>query len=244
MVAGALLGLLGLTLAGLATAASWAAVQQRGGGFITAPTQRYAVSSYALTTTDLNVLIDDGLPSAARPDATRVMVRATPADPAKPVFVGIAPQAEVAAYLSDVEHSELINVTFAPFRATYRTIPGSRTPEPPGRQTFWAVSAEGAGTQQVETALQSGNWAVVVMNADASPQVAADLTAGVRSALLGPIAAGLIVGTIVLLGAAVALLVWGASGLGRAVTSTGDMPSPCPHTRLGWPRASTPTPSS
>ena len=222
MVAGALLGLLGLTLAGLATAATWAAVQQRDGGFITAPTHRYTVSSYALTTTDLDVLIDDDLPSPARPDAARVVVRATPADPAKPVFVGIAPAAEAAAYLSDVEHSELTSVRFAPFRATYRTVPGSRTPEPPGRQTFWAVSAEGTGTQQAETALRSGNWAVVVMNADATPQVAADLTAGARFALLGPIAAGLIVGTVVLLGAGVALLVWGASGLGRSVSSTGD----------------------
>ena len=222
IVVGALLGLLGLTVAGAAAAASWVAVQQRGGGFVTAPTERYAVSSYALTTTDLNVLIDDGLPSAARPDVMRVLVRATPANPAKPIFLGIGPRAEVAAYLSDVQHSELVNVTFAPFRATYRDIPGSRTPEPPGRQTFWAVSAEGAGTQQAETALRSGNWVVVVMNADATPQVAADLTAGARSALVGPIAAGLIAGTIVLLGAAVALLVWGASGLGRAVTSTGD----------------------
>ena len=80
------------------------------------------------------------------------------------------------------------------------------------------------------------------MNADASPQFAADLTAGVRSALLGPIAVGLIVGTIVLLGAAVALLVWGASGLGRAVTSTGDVTSPCPHTPLGWLVAEHPYP--
>ena len=221
LVLGALLGLLGLTLAGLAAAAGWAVVQQRGGGFVTAPTHRYVVGSYALTTTDLKVLIDEGLPPVARPDATRVMVRATPADPAKPVFVGIGPRADVAAYLSDVAHSELTDVAFAPFRATYRAIPGSRTPEPPGRQTFWAVSAEGTGTQQAETALQSGNWVAVVMNADASPQVTADLTAGVRSALVGPIAAALIIGTAMLLCASVALLVWGASGLGRSVTSTG-----------------------
>jgi hypothetical protein len=233
MVAGALLGLLGLTLAGLATAAGWAAAQQRDGGFITAPTHRYAVSSSALTTTNLDVLIDDDLPSAARPEAARVMVRATPADPAKPVFIGIAPQAEVAAYLSDVEHSELVNVRFAPFRATYRAIPGSRTPEPPGRQTFWAVSAEGAGTQQVEGALRSGNWAVVVMNADATPQVAADLTVGARFGLLGPIAVGLTVGTILLLGAGVALLVWGASGLGRAVTPSGDRALAVPAHQAG-----------
>ena len=133
MVAGALLGLIGLTLAGLATAAAWAAVQQRDGGFITAPTHRYTVSSYALTTTDLDVLIDDDLPTAARPDAARVMVRATPANPAKPVFVGIAPQADVAAYLSDVERSELINVRFAPFRATYRTCLLYTSPSPRDR---------------------------------------------------------------------------------------------------------------
>jgi hypothetical protein len=242
MVAGALLGLLGLTLAGLATAAAWAAAQQRDGGFITAPTHRCTVSSYALTTTDLDVLIDDDLPAAARPDAARVVVRATSADPAKPVFVGIAPAAEVAGYLSDVEHSELTNVRFAPFRAIYRTIPGSRTPEPPGRQTFWVVSAEGTGTQQAEAALRSGNWAVVVMNADATPQVAADLTAGARFPLLGPIAVGLIVGTILLLGAGVALLVWGASGLGRAVTPTGDSALAVPAHQTGLATAEHPYP--
>ena len=240
MVAGALLGLVGLTLAGVAAAASWAAVQQRGGGFITAPTQRYAVDSYALTTTDINVIIDDGLPSAARPDAARVIVRATPANPAKPIFVGIAPRAEVAGYLSGVEHSELVNVTFTPFRATYRTVPGSRTPEAPGRQTFWAVSAEGTGIQQTETTLRSGNWVVVVMNADASPQVAADLTAGARSDVLVPIAIVLIAGTFVLLGAGVALLTWGAAGLGRSVTSTGGIAVPAHPTGLAVVKHSDP----
>jgi hypothetical protein len=43
LVFGALLGLLGLTLAGAAAAARCAVVQQRGGGFVTTPTHRYAV---------------------------------------------------------------------------------------------------------------------------------------------------------------------------------------------------------
>ena len=80
------------------------------------------------------------------------------------------------------------------------------------------------------------------MNADATPQVAADLTAGARFALLGPIAAGLVVGTIVLLGAGVALLVWGASGLGRAVTSTGDSALAVPAHRTGLAVAEHPYP--
>jgi hypothetical protein len=71
------------------------------------------------------------------------------------------------------------------------------------------------------------------MNADATPQVAADLTVGARFALLGPIAAGLIIGTIVLLGAGVALLVWGASGLGRSVSPTGDRALAVPAHQTG-----------
>ena len=106
------------------------------------------------------------------------------------------------------------------------------------------MSAEGAGTQQAETALRSGNWVVVVMNADATPQVAADLTAGARSALVGPIAAGLIAGTIVLLGAAVALLVWGLPGSAGRLRRPGTMPSPYPDTQMGWPSPSAPIPSN
>ena len=59
------------------------------------------------------------------------------------------------------------------------------------------------------------------MNADASPQVSADLNPGVRSDLLGPIVAGLVVAALVLLGGGVALLTWGASGLGTAAATTG-----------------------
>jgi hypothetical protein len=80
------------------------------------------------------------------------------------------------------------------------------------------------------------------MNADTSPQVAADLTVGARFALLGPIAAGLIIGTIVLLGAGVALLIWGASGLGRAVTSTGDRAPAVPPHQTGVAMAEHPYP--
>ena len=153
LVAGVLVGLLGLTLAGVASAAGWASIQQRDGRFFQAPTERYTVSSYALTTTDLKVLLDDGVPSAARPEVARVMVRATSANPTKPVFVGIGPRDEVTTYLAGVQHSQLTSVTFAPFRATYRAVPGTRTPEPPGRETFWAVSAEGTGAQQVDATL-------------------------------------------------------------------------------------------
>ncbi len=219
LVFGTLLGLAGLVLASVAAASAWAMVQQRNGQFLTTPTERYAVGSHALTTTELRVLIDDQLP-ANRFQATQLMIRVAAADPTQPVFVGIGASDQVTAYLAGVEHTELTNVQFAPFRPTYRTVPGTRTPDRPARQTFWAAFEEGSGTQELVTSLQSGNWMVVVMNADGSSSVSVDLTAGARTALLGPITIGSVAGALILLAAGVALLVWGGSGLARSTTGS------------------------
>ncbi|MCW2810100.1 MAG: hypothetical protein JWP61_558 [Friedmanniella sp.] len=231
LIAGVLLGLLGLILAGLASASGWALYQQRDGRFLTSPVGRYAVSTSALTTTGLEVFVDSQLPTA-RPGAARLMVRASGADPARPVFVGIGPRDAVTAYLAGVEHSELTQVTFAPFTPTYRTVPGTRAPARPADQSFWLTSAAGAGQQQVETPLRSGTWVVVVMNADGSPGVAADLTAGVQTDLLGPVTLGLAVAALILLGAAVVVLLVGAGGLGRAAETPVDVAAEGPSTGL------------
>lgn len=215
LIGGILLGLLGLITASLAAASGWATYQQRDGRYLTGPTERYSVSSYALTTTELSVLTGQQQPTASAPVAS-VLVRATAADPGQAVFIGVASADQAAGYLRDVDHAQLTQVSFAPFRPVYREIQGTRTPAPPGEQTFWAASSEGTGAQSLELTLQPGTWVVVIMNADASPSVAVDLTAGVRTALLGPITAGLTVGALLLLGGAVALLIIGAAGLGRA----------------------------
>src|SRR6476659_3873452 len=95
--------------------------------------------------------------------------------------------AEFASYLSNVEHSELTQVRFNPFQVAYRTVPGSAAPAGPGLQDFWVVSARGPGTQQIELDLTSGDWAMVIMNADGTQPVAVDVQAGVRSNLLAPV---------------------------------------------------------
>ncbi len=215
LLAGTLLGLVGLVLAGLALATGWASVLQRDGRFLTSPTERYTVSSYALTTTELTVLVDDRLPGA-RPPVAQVQVRATAADPGRAVFLGVGPQDQVARYLAGVEHSELVSVTFRPFRASYRPVAGTRAPDAPGRQDFWVASAQGVGTQSIDLTVTPGRWVAVVMNADSSRPVAVDLSAGARTTLLGPVTFGLGLSAVLLLAGGVALLVWGAAGLGRA----------------------------
>ncbi|HEY5978508.1 MAG TPA: hypothetical protein VIT41_02635 [Microlunatus sp.] len=232
LVAGVLLGIAGLVLAGVASAAGWVNFQQRDGMFLTAPTQRYVVSSYALTTTEARVLVDDRLPAGTRPPITQLKLHVTAADAGGAIFVGVGPGDQVEAYLAGVEHSELTRVTFSPFRAQYRTVPGTRTPEPPGRQSFWAASAQGSGTQSITMDLRSGRWVAVVMNADGSRAVAADVAVGVRTVLIAPVVWGFALGALVLLAASVAMLIAGAAGLGRGTAVT--VPSSAPLT-LSYP---------
>ncbi|MET3812016.1 DUF4389 domain-containing protein [Arthrobacter sp. UYEF3] len=216
LVLGTLAALLGLGLLAGAGFTGWANYQQRDGGFVTTPSERYTVDSYALTSPRLNVMVDAG-PSGVDTVAmaASVSLQGSAADSAQKIFIGIAPQADVATYLNDVKHSELTEVRFSPFRAQYRDVTGTKTPARPTDQNFWTASATGAGTQELKWDLRSGNWAVVIMNADATGPVSVDLRGGARSDLLWPVFLGLLIGGIVLLVAGVPLIVAGAAGLGR-----------------------------
>jgi hypothetical protein len=216
LVLGTLCALMGLGLLAGAGVAGWANYQQRAGGFFTSPSERYLSDSPALTFPRLDAMPDDGLPQAAPANiAGSVLIRGSAADTAKEIFIGIGTQADVAAYLSEVKHSEIIDVRFNPFRVQYREVPGTRAPAPPAQQDFWTASAAGPGAQELKWDLRSGAWAVVIMNADASSPIAVDLQVGARSDLLWPIFLGLLIGGIVLLAVGVPLIVAGAAGLGR-----------------------------
>jgi Domain of unknown function (DUF4389) len=234
LVLGTLAALLGLGLLAGAGFTGWANYQQRDGGYFTTPSERYTVDSYALTSPRLNVMVDAG-PSGVDPAAMAgsVMLRGSAADSAQQIFIGIAPQADVAAYLNDVKHSELTEVRFSPFRAEYRDVSGTKPPARPATQNFWTASAAGAGTQELKWDLRSGNWAVVIMNADASSPVSVDLRGGARSDLLWPVFLGLLIGGIVLLAVGVPLIVAGAAGLGRG----GPPPGPGQQPQPGAPYA-------
>lgn len=216
LVLGTLSALLGLGLLAGSGAVGWANYQQRDNGFFTTPVQRFAANSYALTSPRLDVMTERSFPETAPivvPGS--ILLRGSAADPTKAVFIGIAPQADVAAYMAGVHHSEIVDVRFAPFRAQYRDVPGTSVPAPPADQTFWTALATGPGTQELQWDLRPGTWAVVIMNADATAPVAVDLRAGARSDLLWPVFIGLLVGGIVLLLIGLPLIVFGAAGLGR-----------------------------
>ena len=230
LILGAVLALIGLALTGAAAGLGAAVFQQRDQGYLTSPTERYAVDSYAITSEQLEVVLDDNDLNLGRsgPIAS-LMLRATSPVPGQDVFVGVGPRAQVAAYLAGVQHSEITQIRFNPFQVSYRTTPGTQPPTTPGRQDFWVVSAQGPGTQQVELDLTSGDWAMVIMNADGTKPVAVDVQAGARSNLLGPLSLGTLIAGLVLLAFSIPLVVVGASGLGRS-TATQVTGSPIlPH---------------
>ena len=217
LVLGTLGALLGLGLLAGAGAMGWANYQQRDNGYFTTPPGRFAADGYALTSPRLDLMTEDrpGRGPATVPGS--ILIRGSGADPAKQIFIGIAPQASVATYLADVQHSEITEVHFSPFRAQYQAVPGSRTPARPAEQIFWTASATGPGAQELKWDLRPGNWAIVIMNADASTPVGVDLQAGARSDLLWPILIGLLVGGLLLLAVGVPLIIAGAAGLGRGL---------------------------
>ena len=75
---------------------------------------------------------------------------------------------------------------FDSFDADYTRHAGQRHPASPEHADIWAASNQGAGTQTVAWEIEDGNWSVVVMNADGSLGVDADIRAnelgGPRSA--------------------------------------------------------------
>ena len=141
-------------------------------------------SAYAITTPNLEV--GAGAPGfLLKADRYGTIRLETMAKGGKPLFVGVARTRDVDAYLRGVAHSEVSDIDYAPFRARYdqrRRAPAR--PARPAQQRIWAARGEHALTWDV----QSGDWSVVVMNADGSRGVAAAVSAGAKVPYIAEIA--------------------------------------------------------
>jgi hypothetical protein len=214
VVLGAISAMIGLALlaAGLGLLVFDAAGRDAD-GYFTSPSYRLATDGYAITGEDIDLRVEAD-PAAWTPEfggiTTRVTV--TPADPAREVFVGIGPKDDVDRYLGGVSHDVISNLGANTDDVRYERIAGERTPEPPDTQTFWDASSTGGGAQTITWDVRSGQWAVVVMAADASPGVAVVATAGVAMSLLTPIGIGMLVFGLLALGGAITLLVAATAG--------------------------------
>ena len=164
IVAGALIALLATVLLLGGGVGLWADSTQRDAdGWLTSPWHRFDTPTRALTAEGLQLGDLRGGPDAWVDDLGSIRVRARRAD-GGPVFVGLAPEARVDAYLRGVSHSEVNELRSSGYRGTVRE--GARVPAAP-TAAGWAASASGRGTQTARWDPESGKWAIVVMNADA-----------------------------------------------------------------------------
>ena len=161
------------------------------------------VSSRAVVTDDVEMLRWSPLPEGvSAPDDVRVQAVAAGADV---LFLGIAPADAVAAYLDGVAHDEI--TVWDDFQddivdVVYTGKEGTDEPAAPGTEGFWVASVSGSGEQDLDWTIESGEWALVIMNADGSPGVSADVRFGfLRPPFLLPVGVvSLTIGLVALVG--------------------------------------------
>ncbi|MFZ2382510.1 MAG: hypothetical protein WAV88_02145, partial [Candidatus Nanopelagicales bacterium] len=189
LVIGILLALVGfpLLLGGLGL--GWAmATQSDDDGFFSTPTEQFTSQTEALSSEVVN--FGEAGPDDwwSDRDLATVRLRARSVD-ASAVFIGIGPSADVAGYLGSASYDEISDLRTDPFDYSLtRRGAGDDLSAAPTDQGFWTAQSSGPGTQALTWDLEPGTYTAVIMNADGSPGVAVDLSAGGRFGWLTPLA--------------------------------------------------------
>ena len=217
LVFGSLSLLLALALIGSAIAGIYGLENNRDAtGYFVTHTHHYQTSSYALSTESLNV---GSVTGALETSLLRLRISATSNNASKPLFIGIARTEDVARYLARVQHDELRNINFDPFKVDYSRVGSGAPAALPSTKSFWQTRASGTGTQTISWPVKSGQWSAVVMNADGSRNVSVDAQLAARlSGAWWFVAAFLTLGAVSLAGG-IALIRSGARKQVPATTS-------------------------
>jgi Domain of unknown function (DUF4389) len=203
--------------------------QRDSSGYLTSGTRSVSSPSYAIAAS--NVDLDASEHGWEIGESVLGIVRITASSASSAgVFIGIAPRSDGLEYLSGVAYDELSALRFFPSAVTYTSHDGG-APALPTAQTFWDAEASGAGLQTLTWKVTSGQWMVVLMNADGSRGIVADVSAGATAPLLFAIALGLLIGGGIALVLAALLLCLGIVMLSRhhnGTTTPAGVPTPPP----------------
>lgn len=181
----ALVTALVLALAG--TAALAANVLRDGGGYFNWPTETFTSGGYAIAMKTVDISKAPQWALNAGVDSVRVQ-----GDSKRPIFIGIARTADIDRYLRGTEHDDISGLNYHPFQVDYDHSSGQAPSRVPANETFWVKSTSGAGNVALTWKPRPGSWRAVVMNADDSRGVAADLKFGVHTSLLWWLGGGLL----------------------------------------------------
>lgn len=178
-------------------------------GFFSTATQTVGSNGFVLTAPDINGQLSGrwqnwGL-SHAR---TTVRVTGSTRLPT-PVFIGIGSTAQVSKYVSGVPRDRITSIDLRAGLVEYDHVDGTVLPGDPAEQDIWVAEVGGTGIQTLEWELQDGDWALLVMNGDASAPVAVDMKLSARFDIIEPLIIGLMAGGVVVLALGIVLFVLG-----------------------------------
>jgi hypothetical protein len=216
-------------------------------GYLGSPTVQVTAPDYAVAATDLKLSMSDPAWHVSSEALGTIRVTATGASPGG-IFIGVAPRAEALSYLLGVAYDEPTQWLGAGGGFAYRSHGGTRPLTPPVSQTFWVSQTSGPGPQTLTWTVEPGQWAIVLMNADASRSVSAAVSLAATAPILFGLALGLLIGGgVAMLFAALLLLggirlarpgpppqpvVWPVSG---RETGAGQLPPPLGDGGLTYP---------
>jgi hypothetical protein len=192
---------------------TWAyATQRDDDGWFSTGDERFDTGTAAIVSDEIDLGVVPGRERVDLGDLATVRIEVESAAEGA-VFVGIGPQDEVDVYLQGVARAEIAHVELDPFSVEYDVVDGADTAPPPGDQGFWV--AQGSGTEPLVWELESGNWVVVVMNADGSAGVNVDASVAAKADWFLPVALALLFGGALVLAGGVVLGILGIRGLSR-----------------------------
>ncbi len=151
----------------------------------------------AALTTDV-VQIDAGLPRTEGIAAVELSARAV--DGGR-VFVGIGRADRVRTYLAGTPYAVVSGIDGSPGSdagVSLRIIDGSDRPTPPAAEDFWVASAVGSNQQRLQWSPEPGRFVAVIMTADASIPVDAQVSAGLSVPWAFPVAIAVVVAGLIL----------------------------------------------
>jgi hypothetical protein len=205
---GAVLAVLGVGLLALGGVLALVGTQRDDAGFLHTGTERLASDGAAIVSREIDLGPgDDGPWGAELGTFVHLRVRATAADPDEALFVGVARTADVDRYLAGVAHDVIDDFDVRPFRVDARAVAGGPATIAPGAVDIWDASTSGPGRQALEWTPRDGRWSVVVMHADGSSSVGADVDLGVDVRHLSAFALALVAGGAVLVAGGLAVVV-------------------------------------
>jgi len=179
-------------------------------GFFTTSSETIGSNGFAISVPDINGQLESGWQRWGLSLAQATLRVTGSSKLPAPVFIGVASTSEASTYLSGVERDRVTSIDLRSGSVKYDHVDGSESPSSPGEQSFWVAEATGTGSRTLEWTVEDGDWAVVIMNQDASAPVAVEVTLAARFGIMDRLIVGLFSGGAALLAIGILLVYFGA----------------------------------